>query len=68
MTNKDRPAGTYYAVRYESGHCVVKVQTDKTVFGIRMSDLVCMMPYQGDHYEMAERIADSLNNPNPTSP
>lgn len=57
-----RPAGTFYTHVTRIGVVEVRVQTDKKVMGVRMSDLVCMMPFQGNHLQMAERIVRFLND------
>lgn len=62
---ENRKAGEYFAAQAGTGYWEVRVQTDKFLIGIRLSDLVCMLPFGPQNKgqkEMAEQIATLLND------
>lgn len=61
----ERKAGEFFAQLGGDGFWTVQQQTDKYLIGIRLSELVCMMPCGPQNCgqkERAEQIATLLND------
>lgn len=61
----ERKAGEFFAHQEGTGFWTVQQQTDKYLIGIRISELVCIMPcgpQNRGQKERAEQIAALLND------